>query len=156
MLLDILVTESNIALDLIDKTTRSSDVQRIVQISLAPAFLLAGIGALMNVMMARLIWIAGRIERLEDKSSAGLSTIEKVECTYLRRRRKLVQHAVKAGTASALLICVVIALLFGSAVTQAHIGTVIAIAWILAMTSLIVGLLLFLMETLEADRKSVV
>ena len=40
-------------------------VQQVVQLSLAPAFLLAGIGAVMNVMTNRLIWVANKIEELE-------------------------------------------------------------------------------------------
>ena len=40
-------------------------VQQALELSLAPAFLLVGIGSIMNVMMVRLNWIAGRLERLE-------------------------------------------------------------------------------------------
>lgn len=41
----------NIASDLLERTSSTLRVQEIVRLSLAPAFLLAGIGAIMNVMM---------------------------------------------------------------------------------------------------------
>ena len=52
------------AFDLIERTSSTLRVQQVVQLSLAPAFLLAGIGAVMNVMTNRLIWVANKIERI--------------------------------------------------------------------------------------------
>ena len=48
------------AFDLIERTSSTLRVQQVVQLSLAPAFLLAGIGAVMNVMTNRLIWVANK------------------------------------------------------------------------------------------------
>ena len=45
------------AFDLIERTSSTLRVQQVVQLSLAPAFLLAGIGAGMNVMTLSLIHI---------------------------------------------------------------------------------------------------
>ncbi|MEP3050324.1 MAG: DUF2721 domain-containing protein [Erythrobacter sp.] len=149
MLFDLLAS-TDIAADLIERTSSTARVQEILSLSLAPAFLLAGIGATMNVMMGRLIWIAGRIERLETRLADDRSEKEQRELVRLRRRRRLAQHAIKFSTAAALSICVVIAVLFVSALIQTQIGVVIAICWIAAMVFLITGLVLFLTETMVA------
>ena len=62
MLLDFLAPLAG--LEIIERTSSTLRVQQVVQLSLAPAFLLAGIGAVMNVMTNRLIWVANKIERI--------------------------------------------------------------------------------------------
>lgn len=149
-MLDLLAAESSLATDLLERTSSTLRVQEIVRLSLAPAFLLAGIGAIMNVMMARLIWVANRIERLEARMEDGRKARERRELSRLRHRRRLVQRAVMFSTAAALTICVVIALLFISAFITPQIGTITAIAWITTMVFLITGLVFFSMETFVA------
>jgi len=147
--LDILAN-ANIAGELLQRTSSTVRVQQIVELSLTPAFLLAGIGAIMNVMMSRLIWIAERIERLDVKmrDNPGMETPQ--ELARLCHRRQLAQRAVMFSTAAALTICVVIALLFISAFINTQIGTVIAAAWITSMAFLITGLVHFALETVMA------
>lgn len=149
MILDLLAN-SNIAADLLERTSSTFRVQEMVRLSLAPAFLLAGIGAVMNVMMSRLIWVAERIERMEMRMEDDRSEREMSELQRLCRRRTLAQRAVMFSTAAALTICVVIALLFVSAFIEPRIGSLIAIAWITTMAFLITGLVHFAMETVVA------
>ena len=129
-------------------------VQTVVQLSLAPAFLLAGIGAIMNVMTSRLIWVANRIERIEQLQREGVAGTAVNDLPALEKRRNYAQGAVMLSTAAALTICVVIALLFVSAFIQPRIGTLIAFAWILTMVFLVCGLSLFVMETRTAARRN--
>ncbi|GAA4051210.1 DUF2721 domain-containing protein [Parerythrobacter jejuensis] len=151
MLFDLLtVGGGNIAADLLEQTSSTTRVQEIVRLSLAPAFLLAGIGAVMNVMMARLIWIANRIERLEVRMEDEQTARERIELARLRRRRRYAQRAIMLSTGAALTICVVIALLFVSAFVEPQIGSMVAFAWIAAMIFLISGLVLFAAETVIA------
>ena len=140
--------------DIVARTSSSARVQHVVQLSLAPAFLLAGIGAVMNVMTNRLIWVANRIERihqLDEEDRAG-SLVE--DLPALEKRRVLAQRAVMLSTASAVSISVVIALLFTSAFVRPQMGTLIAGAWIVTMLFLITGLVTFLMETRTAARRN--
>src|SRR3546814_11099667 len=110
---DLLAASPNIATELFERTSSSFHVQEIVRLSLTPAFLLAAIGAVMNVMMSRLIWVADRIERVEHRlESEGESERALREMDWLVRRRLLEQRAVMFSTLAALPICVVIALLF--------------------------------------------
>ena len=147
-----LAVSTSIAGDLLERTSSTIRVQHMVQLSLAPAFLLAGIGALMNVMVNRLIWVANRIERIEARLAEGKRTPSGPELTRLERRRMLAQRAVVCSTAAALTICIVIALLFVSAFITPQIGTLVVIAWIAAMMFLVAGLLLFATETFVAVR----
>ncbi len=151
MIIELLASAGgNIASDLLERTSSTLRVQEIVRLSLAPAFLLAGIGAVMNVMMARLIWIAQRIDNLETRMADDRGSKGNRELARLRRRRRLAQRAVMLSTVAALTICVVIALLFVSAFITPQIGTLTAIAWILTMVFLISGLVNFAMETYVA------
>lgn len=151
-MLDLLASNANLATELLERTSSTLRVQEIVRLSLAPVFLLAAIGAIMNVMMTRLIWVADRIERLELRMEQEHTAREERELEWLRHRRKLAQRAVMFSTGAGLTICVVVALLFVSAFIKPQIGTLTAIAWIGTMILLITGLLLFARETIVAAR----
>ena len=115
--------------------------------SLAPAFLLSGIGAIMNVIMSRMIWIAKRVETIEDKLEDRRTPKQMRELGWLMRRRKLMQGAIMFSTAAAVMISAVIMLLFVSAYITSQIGTLIAAMWVLTMALLVTGLAFFLLET---------
>lgn len=140
-------TTQPFAFELLERTASTPRVQQVVQLSLAPAFLLAGIGAIMNVMMTRLTWIAGRIERLGESSTVSCSVSHGREIEWLCERRQRVRTAIMFSSASAMNISVVISLLFISAYIESQIGTVIAAMWVLTMILLITGLGCFVMET---------
>lgn len=150
MMIDILVQSGNIASDLLSRTSSTVRVQEIVRLSLAPAFLLGAIGAVLNVMMSRLIWVAERIERLEERLEDEKRARVRRELARLRRRRRLAQRAVMFSTAAASTISFVLLLLFVSAFIEPQIGTLTAIAWIATMILMIVGLVLFAWETVVA------
>lgn len=135
------------AFEIIERTASTPRVQQVVQLSLAPAFLLSGIGAVMNVIMSRMIWIAQRIERIEDKLEDQRTAKQMRELGWLMRRRKLMQGAILFSTAAAVMISLVIGMLFISAYITAQIGTLIAALWVLTMVLLVTGLAFFLLET---------
>ena len=133
--------------ELIERTSSAVRVQEIVQLSLAPVFLLAAIGAVLNVMNARLIWIVDRvngIERLRDEHGTNRQT---EELPALLQRQNYAELSVNFSTAAALTICLVIGLLFISAFIRPQMGTVVAVLWIITTLELIISLTLFLMET---------
>lgn len=152
MLIDLLAaaaspTNTPFAFEILERTASTPRVQQVVQLSLAPAFLLSGIGAIMNVIMSRMIWIAQRVEKIEDRMADQRTPKQTRELGWLMRRRKLAQGAVLFSTAAAVIISVVIGLLFISAYITAQIGTVIAMLWVLTMVLLVTGLAFFLLET---------
>ncbi len=151
MLLDLLAAtaaaQSPFAFEILERTASTPRVQQVVQLSLAPAFLLSGIGAVMNVIMSRMIWIAQRIERIEDASEGQRTERQELELGWLMRRRSLMQGAIMFSTAAAVMISLVIGMLFISAYITAQIGTVIAFLWVTTMVLLVTGLGFFLTET---------
>lgn len=154
MALDLLaaVLQAPFASEILERTASTPRVQQVVQLSLAPAFLLSGIGAIMNVIMGRMIWIAQRVENLEEKLEEHRTAKQARELVWLMQRRKLMQGAIMFSTAAAVIISLVIGLLFISAYITAQIGTVIAILWVLTMVLLVTGLGFFLFETRLAAR----
>lgn len=137
----------SLAGDLLERTSSSLRVQGIVQLSLAPVFLLAAIGAVLNVVNARLMWIVDGIDRLDATSEADPAMREREELPALRRRRTYAQHAVNLCTGAALTICIIVATLFISAFIEPQIGTLVAGLWVLTMGLLFLGLFYFLLET---------
>ena len=141
-------------IELLERTSSSVRVQNVVQLSMAPAFLLAGIGAVMNVMTNRLIWVANKIERILQASKAEEESDLLVELPALERRRILAQRAVMLSTASAFTISITILLLFISAFVRAPLGTLVASCWMITMGLLMAGLASFLLETRVAARRN--
>jgi hypothetical protein len=141
------VAKSPFAFEILERTASTPRVQQVVQLSLAPAFLLSGIGAVMNVIMSRMIWIAQRVENIEAKMEDQRTAKQGRELAWLMRRRKLMQGAIMFSTAAAVMISLVIGMLFISAYITAQIGTVIATLWVLTMLLLVTGLVFFLLET---------
>jgi len=151
---DLMLLSASLASDLVTRTASTLRVQEIVQLSLAPAFLLGAIGAVLNVMNQRLIWIVERVDSLEKLEDAGSRDREIEELPALRRRQSYAHLAINLSTAAALLICVVIALMFFGVLIRPPVGTLVALAWILAMAFVFTALLLFLLETRLATRSA--
>lgn len=158
--IDLLSSSSGfgIAGDLLERTASTIRVQRIVQLSLAPVFLIAGLGAMLNVLNNRLTWVVDRIRRMEraldNPEAPARRQKEAEELPVLRKRQRLAHMAIDLLTASALAICLVIAMLFVSAFIRTPIGTFVAFLWIVAMALIFAGLLAFLMETRLATRSA--
>ena len=136
--------------EIIERTSSTVNVQHTLQLSLAPAFLLAGIGAIMNVMTNRLIWVANRIERINELIQDDRAGTQEEDLPALEKRRVYAQSAVAFSTLSAFVIAIDIAILFISAFITPQIGTLSAFAFVLAMMLLAIGLSLFVLETRTA------
>jgi hypothetical protein len=126
-----------------------------IQQSVAPVFLLAGIGGILNVLTGRLARIIDRsrslyqrLEHVTDEREEGI----REELRTLTRRGRVVHRAIGFSTGSALLVCLVIAMLFVNAVMGWHSDTPIAVLFILAMVCLIISLTGFLREIQLATR----
>ncbi|WP_379548910.1 DUF2721 domain-containing protein [Qipengyuania sp. DSG2-2] len=145
---------TGLATDLIERTSSTARVQSIVQLSLAPAFLLAGIGAIMNVMTNRLIWVANRIERITMMDEEGRAGSAVDDLPALEKRRGYAQSALMFSTLAALSISVVITVLFVSAFITPQIGYLTAIVWIITMVFLMIGLSMFALEARTAAHRN--
>lgn len=122
-----------------------STIARVIQLAVAPVFLLTGVGAILSVLTNRLGRIVDRFRVLE-RSVPGMVDDAAREMAALVRRERLIYWAIGLCTLSALLVCVVIATLFVGSMLEAQMSSIIALLFILSMFSLIAGLLSFLRE----------
>ena len=124
-------------------------IAQTIQLSLSPVFMLAGIGALLNVLVGRLARVVDRARAVEDLHplSSGPEHDRHVwELRLLDRRMSVINRALVLAVSSAVMTCTVVALLFVAELVKLHIGTVVALSFILAMGLLIASLVSFLVE----------
>ncbi|HEX2450513.1 MAG TPA: DUF2721 domain-containing protein [Gemmatimonadales bacterium] len=131
-----------------------SSIASAIQLSIAPVFLLTGVGAILGVLTNRLARIVDRSRVLTERFHENSETMAHLEhdLQLLSERARLVNRAIGLCTFGALLVCLVIVALFVSAIADAHLGQVIALAFTAAMLALIGGLVHFLRETYLATR----
>jgi hypothetical protein len=125
-------------------------VAQIIQLAVAPVFLLAGVGAFLNVCAGRLARIVDRARGLEPRilGSRGAEHDRLIaELRVLDRRMGLVSQAIFLSVLSALMICAVVVLLFAASLTGAHFGTAVALLFIASMIAIGAGFAVFLVET---------
>ena len=128
-------------------------IAHIIQLAVAPVFLLTGIGAILGVMTNRLGRIIDRARVLEssmEKLSPELLSGLRSELATLSRRAKLINSAITLCTLTALLVCTVIAILFLSAFLHFDASVPVALLFIAAMSAFFFGLLWFLREIFVA------
>lgn len=126
-----------------------SGIAHVIQLAVAPVFLIAGISGMLGVLSNRLARIVERARKLEDRLSSGaeaLNTSLRRDLAVLLRRAKLSHWAIVACTICSLLICLVVVVLFGGASLNLNVSAVIATLFVAAMSSFIVGLFCFLRE----------
>jgi hypothetical protein len=120
-------------------------VAHVIQLAVAPVFLLTGIGAILAVITNRLARIVDR-SRMLSSSSDQKQSAQKEEMAMLARRARWVHWAVSLCTMSALFICIVIAALFTGSEIGMDPSRAVSLLFISAMLTLISGLLCFLRE----------
>jgi hypothetical protein len=132
-----------------------SSIAHIIQLAVAPVFLLAGIGSLLNVFAARLARVVDRarqIERHLAEAQEEEDLIELKELEILDRRMAICHWAIGLCTTAALLICLVVMILFVADIVAIKFAVPISLLFIAAMISLTCGLLLSLAEVTIATR----
>jgi hypothetical protein len=126
-----------------------STIAQTIQLSLSPVFMLAGIGALLNVLAGRLSRVIDRaraLELLHPRSSGPEHERHVMELRLLDRRMSIINAALFLAVSSAIMTCLVVALLFVAELAKLHFGTLVALSFILAMVLLIAALVSFMVE----------
>jgi hypothetical protein len=125
-----------------------TDISRVVQLVLAPAFVVAGIGTFVTILTQRLARVVDQWIKLDEAHPQR--EVESVELglsrDVLSRRAQLIRRAILLCTFAAIIICSLIGLLFVDAMTRTDLSVLIALVFVLAMTALIGGLIYFLRE----------
>ena len=133
-----------------DFATSATQVAHTIQLAVAPIFLLAGVGAFLNVCAGRLSRIVDRARDVEPRilKSRGTEHDRLVDqMCILDRRMALVSRAIFLSVLSAILTCAVVILLFAAGLTGLSFGTPIAILFIATMVAIGAGFFVFLIET---------
>jgi len=130
-------------------------IAHVIQLAIAPVFLISGVATLLGVLANRLGRIVDRARVLE----AQLKTLDEAnkprafeELMRLSTRARMANFAIGFGTICALLICVTIATLFLGTFLPFNLSKLITALFIVAMVSLVLSLTAFLREVITATR----
>ncbi len=131
-----------------DQDSAITSVAHVIQLSVAPVFLLLGIGAMLAVMTNRLGRIIDRARVIEERLGNPTADETRIhsELKTLSRRARMMSIAITLCTATALLVCAVIATLFVGAFASFDASMPVAFLFVGAMATFFVGLLTFLRE----------
>jgi hypothetical protein len=134
-----------------------SSIAQVIQLAVAPVFLLAGVGALLGVLINRLGRIIDRFHVLQERIAASLplpsaDPDDPAGFSALSRRARLIHWAITLCTSCELLVCLVIAALFVGSELRVDLSSLIAGLFIAAMLALTLGLACFLREIALATR----
>jgi hypothetical protein len=124
-------------------------IAHVIQLAVAPVFLLTGVGAVLAVLTQRLARIIDRARVLEERlpvASEEGRAHDLGELGLLSRRARLMNRAIGLCTTCALLICAVIVTLFVGAFLKTDVALAIGLLFVAAMLALFGGLLMFLDE----------
>lgn len=136
-----------------DDPSHVAGVAQVVQATIAPVFLLAGVGATLNVLASRIGRIIDRARIMEDRLDTAAPDMARdlhARLRVLSRRATLINRAIALSVLSGLLTALVVAALFVSASLRIDLAAPIAFAFVTALLSLAAALLLFLREVFIA------
>lgn len=132
------------------------DISHVIQLSIAPVFLLTAIAGFVNALLGRLARAIDRRRTLDELMPAYQEETEtrdhmERELALLARRIKLITWSLGLAVLSALLICMLIGAAFISAYFEARLaGAALAILFTASILALTVCLLLFFREVMLA------
>ncbi len=125
---------------------KPDEIGHIIQLAIAPVFLLTGVGTNMLVLTNRLARIIDRTRLIEEgldgevsvepQLTPGSDARRRAELGVLFRRAQKINRAIFLSTSCALLICMVVAALFIADALNLRLGPVIAALFVAAMVSL--------------------
>ncbi len=132
-------------------------IAQVIEVSVAPVFLLAGISGLLMVLTNRL----GRTIDRSRSVQAAITSQELPEhkaafdreMASLLKRSRFINLAIYLATVSALLVCLVIIALFLGSLTQINFAKIVASLFIVCMIILSAAFTCFLTEVFIATRR---
>lgn len=130
-------------------------IGHVIQLAVAPVFLLTGVSGLLGVLTNRLARIIDRARTLEDRAAkAPEAEQDRIhsELRLLSQRARRINTAVSLCTLCALLICAVIVALFVGAFLSTDVSVLIGVIFTAAMLALFTALVSFLREIYVATR----
>jgi hypothetical protein len=131
-------------------------IAHVIEISVAPVFLVAGISGLLMVLTNRLGRTIDRSRSLQKASESQLLSAHRVaidnEMASLLKRSRFINLSISLATASALLVCLVIITLFLGSLISFNVAQIVASLFIICMVILSAAFSCFLAEVFIASR----
>lgn len=125
------------------------DIARVIQLAVAPVFLLTAIATIINVLIGRLGRAVDRRRVLEEHlpgyEGEGLVQATR-ELAMLGRRVTLVIWATALAVLSALMVCLLVGIAFMGAFVSTDLSRAVAILFVAALAALTACLMIFLRE----------
>ncbi len=126
-----------------------SDIAHVIQLAIAPVFLLTAVATIINVLTGRLgrsvdrrRSLAFALPRLEGEVAA----LARQEIEFEVRRIRLIYRAITLAVVCALLVAALISLAFVAAFLTVSLAKAIGALFVLAMVALVASLAVFLRE----------
>jgi len=137
--------------------SRVDDITHVIQLAVAPVFLLTAVGTLLAVLTNRLGRAVDRARVLEklfpdilaEARAAERAAVE-TELRIIDQRVKLIYAAIVLSVLCALCICILIAVAFIDAFLAINLSKMLGVLFIGAMLALIGSLLMFMREIFVA------
>jgi small-conductance mechanosensitive channel len=133
--------------------THIFDISRVIQLAIAPVFLLTAIATIINVLIGRLARAVDRRRTIEEQLPDYVPDLDEErrdhavrELQMIQKRVELILWAVALAVLAALLVCLLIGTAFAGAFISLDLSRPVAILFIAAVLSLTFCLLLFLRE----------
>ncbi len=136
--------------------TDATTMAHIIQLAVTPVFMIAGIGALLNVLTNRLGRVVDRGRWLEDQienegdgepKERHMHEIGQIDARLIR-----INLSIASSTIAALLVSMVIVSLFTGELLKIDLSVIIAGLFISTMAALTLGLVFFLGEIAIASK----
>ena len=129
------------------------DMTRVIQLAVAPVFLLTAIGTIINALANRLGRAVDRRLVLEElvPSQEGQTRDDMMrELLILAKRIKLVLWSMALSVLSALLVCLLIGTAFAGAFISLDLSRPVAMLFFVSVLALSIGLVFFMREVFLA------
>jgi hypothetical protein len=126
-----------------------SDITHVIQLAVAPVFLLTAVGTLLAVLTNRLARVVDRSRVLEEQIGpleGELLQLARQELQVLARRIRLIYAAIALAVVCAIFVCLLIAAAFLGAFVAADLSRVLGALFVMAMLALVAALTIFLRE----------
>ena len=130
-------------------------VSEAIRDAVAPVFLLTGIGSILTVIVSRLGRAVDR-SRIINNMNLKEKKEHLHELNLIVIRTSYIRKAIISITISSLSVCISIGSLFVEVNFGLNLPNIVSITFIIAMFTLILGLLFFLREILLASKEMIV
>jgi hypothetical protein len=130
-----------------------ANIAHAIQLSVAPVFLLSGIGVFLGVLTQRLARVIDRARSLEQRQEHASTETERTSLDHELRMLARRGRYINSSVLSAIAVALVVALIFLSEFLHFPLAAPVSLLFIGAMLALLFGLVNFLVEVRVATQQ---